>query len=674
MRVFNVNKAVISTIFRAALKWWWLVIVMMVVCVAVSFLVRRDQPDIFVSTATVIVGQDPFQGSGASTGFIGVNNLLEAYAALTRRSTILQPVIDDLQLGINTYDLNGMMSIATNPTASLMEITINDIQADRAALIANRIADELIRQSGSSNRASSSNDAFVQSELNSLQQQIDQLQARYAELLSEGEQLTSAFEISQNLAEREAIQSTIMELRGLYAQLGATTTDGRSLVRIFEPAIPNYFAISQNNNLELIFAAAAGAVLAIVTIVLITFFDDRLQWDDNENELIHGQKILGPLGVVPQSKLPLYVDTAPDSIESEALRQARSKVILAAEGGQPKIITFTSYDSGDGKTVTTANMALLFAQTGLRTLVVDGDMRKGNLHELFRLPNMFGFSDVLAQRDAIDRSLRDAIIDSGYDNLSIITRGRSNLDTAALLTTPRMLQTINQLERQFDILLFDSVPTLGGPDAVFLAEASDGVVIVVNTRRTTNRGLKRTIANLEGGKAVTILGVAFNRVRLQVTSKYNNTYYYRATQVMSSEVFNRQLIKPGTNPWDPRIKILVDGEGERYYSLSACATYLDVSKATIKEWCKSGYLDSKRMGFRLWVKEREMEQLVMRSPSHAPAHPPEPALSMTDESEAHFTVPPKNVTARLMPQQLREQRDALLDYVNNPDNPLDDDV
>lgn len=665
------NKAVISTIFRAALKWWWLVIVMVVICVGVSFLVRREQPNIYVTTATVIVGQDPFQGSGANTGFIGVNNLLEAYAALTRRSTILQPVIDDLQLGINIYDLNGMMSIATNPTASLMEITINDIDPERAALIANRIADELIRQSGSNRASSNNNDAFVQSELNSLQQQIDQLQTRYAELLTQGETLTSAFEISQNLAEREGIQATIMELRGLYAQLGATTTDGRSLVRTFEPAIPNYFAISQNNNLELIFAGAAGAVLAIVTIVLITFFDDRLQWDDNENELIHDQRILGPLGVVPQSKLPLYVDTAPDSIESEALRQARSKIILAAEGNQPRIITFTSYDSGDGKTITTANMALLFAQAGLRTIVIDGDMRKGNLHELFRLPNMFGFSDVLAQRDAIDRSLRDAIIDSGYDNLSIITRGRSNLDTAALLTNPRLLQTINLLERQFDILLFDSVPTLGGPDAVFLAEASDGVVIVVNTRRTTNGGLKRTVANLEAGKAVTVLGVVFNRVRLQVTSKYNNTYYYRATQVMSSEAFNKQLIKPGNNAWNPRTKILTDKTGERYYSISACATYLDVSKSTINNWCKTGYLKASRKALRLWVREQDVEQLVLRLPTYAPAQPiaPGPALEMTDESQSSSM--PKNVTARLMPQQLREQRDALLDYVNNPDRPQD---
>lgn len=94
--------------------------------------------------------------------------------------------------------------------------------------------------------------------------------------------------------------------------------------------------------------------------------------------------------MIPRNKLPLYVHSMPGSIEAEVLRQLRAKLVLATDGAQPKVVTVTSYDSGDGKSVTSANLALATANSGLRTLLIDGDIRKGNLQQILWLTECHG--------------------------------------------------------------------------------------------------------------------------------------------------------------------------------------------------------------------------------------------------------------------------------------------
>jgi polysaccharide biosynthesis transport protein len=659
------NTSAVSTILRALLKWWWLIVISIALGVGAGYFLRREQPDIYVAKATTIVGQDPRAAAAAGTNFSGQTSLtlLEAYSIFARRASVLNPVIEDLNLGTTAEELANRISLTQNPNAALLEIAIFDIDPERAAQIANRLAQELVDQSSANN--SGQNQEFIKAQLTDLENQITQLQDRLDQLVLEAAGLASAFDINQNREERSTIQATITELRRDYAELNASTGSSQGLVQLFEPATPVYFPVATNNPLDLVFAGVGGGVLSILTIVLITFFDDRLQWEESDQETIQGVRILGPMGIIPRHKLPLYVETMPNSVDMQAVRQVRDRIILASDP-RPRVVSFLSYDSGDGKTLTSANMALTFAKAGLRTIVLDLDMRRGDLHEIFRLPNVFGISDLVAAKEPLEDILRDAVLDSGYENLSLMTSGRLNADPAALLSRARFPQLIYLLKKQFDMIVMDSAPTIAGSDAIFLAEVSDGVVVVVSARRTTMTGLKRTLTSLQEAQDVHILGVVFNRVRLQVTSKYSNTYYQQMPGVKSSK-FSQELLNP-TKGFGIRAGVIEDKRGERYYSVSACALRLGVKEKTVRDWCRTGYLKSQRRSFRLWIKESDIMNLLERLP-HDTAVEELPVLEEPQPApvtEAASTTGVSTKELNRIPDRLREQREALLDFVNKP--------
>ncbi len=666
------DMSVVSTILRALLKWWWLIVISIALGVGVGYFLRREQPDIYLAKATTLVGQDPRAAAAAGTSFSNQSNstLLEAYSIFARRASALNPVIEDLNLGTTAEELAERISLSGNPNAALLEISVSDTDPERAAQIANRVAQELVNQSRSNN--SSQNQDFVKGQLADLETQISQLQDRLDQLTQEGAAYTSAFDINRNRQEREAIQDTIAELRSDYAALNASVGNIQGVVQLFEPAAPNYLPVATTSLLGLVFAGVGGGVLATLTIVLITFFDDRLQWEESDQETIQGVKILGPLGIIPRHNLPLYIETMPTSIEMQAMRQVRDKIALASDP-PPRVLTFLSYDSGDGKTITSSNMALTFAKAGLRTIVIDLDMRRGDLHEVFRFPNVYGVSDLVAAKEPLEDILQEAILDSGYENLAIMTSGRSNTDPAALLSRARFPHLIFLLKKQFDMIVMDSAPTIAGSDAIFLSEVSDGVVVVVSARRTTMTGLKRTLSSLREAQDVNILGVVFNRVRLQITSKYSNTYYQQMPGMEASKL-SQEILNPSKG-FNLRAGVIQNREGERLYSIAACAARLGVKPKTVNQWCSTGYLKSQRRPFRRWIKESDIDDLLKRLPREGAVMKP----TLVQESDAMpMPVPapmpasqPSSTTGvtkelNRIPDQLREQREALLDFVKKP--------
>jgi capsular exopolysaccharide synthesis family protein len=650
---------------KALLKWWWLMAISVALGAGVGYYVRSQQPDLFTAKATLLIGCDPrYCGSGS---FVERNPLLPVYAELARRPVILEAVSEDLQLGLTAADLNGMMQISEIPTASLLEITTTDTDAGRAAVIANGIARGLINNSVS---PASGEEAFIRQELSQIQRQIDDLRRQHDELVADAANLTSAYDIQQNLANRQVILSSIADLQQLYTGLAASLGSDAAQISEFEPAVPNYSPSASGSMLSVVLAGVGGLALSIVTILFITFFDDRLHWQEDVPETLMGVKVLGPLGLVPRSKLPLYVVTMPDTIESEVMRQLRAKIVLAAGGTQPRVVTVASYDSGDGKTVTASNMALAAAQSGLRTVLIDGDMRKGDLHEIFRLPNVNGLSDILASRDDLEKVLSPTLLDSGYDNLAIVTSGRTTGDPAALVSGPRFAKTVEILRRQFDFIVIDSVPTIGGPDTAFLAECSDGVVIVVHAQRTTQAALRRTLQMLQQGHDITILGIVFNRIRLQVSSSYGYGYsYYRRTGGLTQEKLRQELINRNKRGLFSRPNITYNDQGERLYSLNACATRLGTSTKTVEEWLRVGYLKGEKGRGGLWIKETEIDGLLNRLPRQQINF--ESALEEPGRAPGNGSV--KTDTADLT-NLLRERREALLDFVREPSPPEDDEV
>jgi capsular exopolysaccharide synthesis family protein len=664
--VKSIGASPIQVLLKLFLKWWWFIAAAVALGTGAGYLIRSHQPNIYFAKASVLFGGDFASTSASSASYQTLQDIrdkMQVYSGLVRRPQILNPVIQKLNLNLNVDQLNQRMSIDRPENLPLLEITVSDNNAVTASSIANAIAQEIIAQSPTEKQ--STEVEFKRGQLRDLAAQISAQQDAYNKTVAEGKNLTSSFEIAQNLDQQNKTLANIRDLQKLYADMSAGLAAPSNLLTLFEVASPETAIVVSSSAASIPLSGAAGFVLSVLTIFLMWFFDDRLQWQEGVEEMM-GVRVLGPLGKIPRNKLPLYVETMPEAIESEVLRQLRAKLVLAAGGEPARVLTVTSYDSGDGKTITASNLGLASAQAGLRTLLVDGDIRKGNLHEIFNLPNVLGFSDVLASREDLVSMLSRALVESGYENLTILTAGRATADPAALLSSPRLAECLNVLRGQFDAVILDSVPTIGGPDSAFVAEASNGVLIVVHGQRTTHKGLRRTLQMLEQGKSVRILGMVFNRIPLQVTSTYNQPYYRRNLSI-TPEQLNRELLKSGKRS-GLRFKrnVIIDKTGDRWYSLPAAAIQLGLTEKSLQGWLKQGNLKAKRRGLRRWVSEAEIQRLLDTLPHH------QLKLIGAVNGEDMVSSKGKNTTGKI-PDVLRGKRDALLDFVREPSTQPEED-
>ncbi|MBZ0282382.1 MAG: polysaccharide biosynthesis tyrosine autokinase [Anaerolineae bacterium] len=665
-----------QVVLKLILKWWWLMLISVALGAGVGYFIRSKQPNIYFARASVWFGQD-FNDSSAINTIDQTASLIQIYTGLVMRDKILQPVIDNLNLGLSVTDLQARIATNADTALPLLEIVVADTDAVKAADIANAIAQEMITQSPTERQTEEQ--AFKRGQLRDLATQIETLNSDYDRLISEGAGLTSAFEIAQNLQQQNTTLANVRELQQLYADMSAGMADSASSLQLFDPATAENAFVVAGSFMSVILSGVAGLAVSLITIILLAYFDDRMQWHENL-EQVEGVRVLGPLGIIPRSKLPLYVESMSDSVEAEMLRQLRAKLVLAAGGVSPRVVTVTSYDSGDGKTITAANLALAAAQSGLRTILVDGDIRKGDTHEIFRLPNVMGLSDILAGRDNIDVLLSRALLESGYDNLTVLTSGRSTADPASLVSGTRLIGVLQSLKSRFDAVIMDSVPTIGGPDSAFMAELSDGVVIVVHGQRTTHKGFKRTLQTVRQGRNVNIFGVVFNRIPLQITSTYSQPYY-RRTLAISPDKLNKEILAAGTLQGLPKLSrnVSIDKNGGRLFSTAAAAVQLGVTHDTLKNWIKAGHLKAERRGLKQWIRETDINELLEHLPraqvgtaAHVAAPPPAlPAQEPVRPANGSST---NKISSGKIPDLLRGQRDALLASARgeSPSEPQDE--
>ena len=658
----------IQIIIKLALQWWWLLAISVALGGGTGYFIRAKQPDVYYARASVLFGTS-FTSTQTVSSLQELNDMISIYSGLVRQPIILTPVIEKLNLNMSVDELNRHMTVTEVEKLPLLNISIASTDAASAANIANAVAQEMIDQSPTEHVSDAMK--FRNQQLSDLSAQINNLKAQYDKAVAAGANLTSSYDIAQNFQEQTNTLATMRELQQLYANMGQSAGDqGNLVMSIFEPAAASTAFVVSSSIVSVLLSAAAGLILAIVTIILIWFFDDRLQWND-DLERVEDINVIGPLGLIPRNKLPLYADNMPDTIEVEVLRQLRAKLVLATNNAQPKVVVLTSYDSGDGKSVTSANLALVTAESGLRTLLIDGDMRKGNLHEFFGLPNVMGISDILTGRDDLNLLLSRALLDSNIDNLTLLTAGRATSNPAALLGRPRFGELIQILRGQFDAIVVDSVPTIGGPDAAFLAEHSDGVVIVVHAQRTTRRKLHLTVQSLQQGanSKVNIYGVVFNRIALQLTSTYHQPYY-RRNLAINRDTLNKEMITASKHPGfsGRNTNVIVDPNGIRLYSVAAASVQLGISKETLQEWVNSGHIKSEKQSRRSWISETEISNFLDRLPRHEIPVDPKVSQSQT---------PRKNTTGKLSSGKLRDLmggRDALLASARDNDPKSDDDI
>lgn len=187
-----------------------------------------------------------------------------------------------------------------------------------------------------------------------------------------------------------------------------------------------------------------------------------------------------------------------------------------AAGGLPlRRIAVISALAGEGKTTTTVNLALAYAQAGKKTLLIDADMRKPSLHHVLQVANHAGLSDAI--RDLF--KARSLLRDTGIPNLHVLPSGRTPYNPSELLASEAFTNLLGMMLEQFDVIVIDTPPALSAMDAKVVAAKCDGVVLVIQQGRVKREDGRKVVEELEGAGA-RVLGAALNKMNSKDIEKY----------------------------------------------------------------------------------------------------------------------------------------------------------
>ena len=203
---------------------------------------------------------------------------------------------------------------------------------------------------------------------------------------------------------------------------------------------------------------------------------------------------------------------------SEQYRTIRTNIQYSMVDRDLKTLVITSSGPSEGKSTSSANLAVVFANSGKRVLLVDADMRKPTVSKTFSIPNAFGLSTLLGSREAL---LHQVIQSSGITNLSILSSGPKPPNPSELLSSSRMEELLIELRKQYDLVIFDMPPVVAVTDAQILASKADGTLLVIRENVSKKDSLLKAKELLKMVDA-TVLGVIYNGAK----NVADQGYYY----------------------------------------------------------------------------------------------------------------------------------------------------
>jgi tyrosine-protein kinase Etk/Wzc len=307
-----------------------------------------------------------------------------------------------------------------------------------------------------------------------------------------------------------------------------------SNVRTIDRAVTPHTQIKPNIQLNLLLGAIAGLLLAIGVAFFLEFIDDSLKSIEEVERFVR-RPIYGIIPRIPETRkeeeggravaASLVTHYSPKSPISEAFRTLRTNIQFADPDRKITTLLVTSAGPSEGKSTIVTNLALTFANIGRRTLLIDCDLRKPNVHNIFEIPRDPGLTTVLLG----ERSWQEVMVATKIDNLHILPSGPIPPNPTEMLGSQHMKDLLAQLQSSFDLILFDSPPVVAVTDAAILSSIVDGTLLVVELGRSRASGVNRAIDLLEKVNAK-LLGVVTNNIfaGYRYDYGYYSYYYYYA--------------------------------------------------------------------------------------------------------------------------------------------------
>jgi capsular exopolysaccharide synthesis family protein len=303
--------------------------------------------------------------------------------------------------------------------------------------------------------------------------------------------------------DKDAAADLFRVLNGRYAEAELAERSLTPDVRVLDTAVMPSEPTDNTAPRLIALGLAGGLALGLALAVLIDRFDRRFRYPA---QITHGLglQILGVVPVVDQTR-----EQSPERVAQivEAFRAIRMNVRYACMPNPRVMVTVTSPSSHDGKSLIASNLALSFAEGGWRTVLVDGDLRRGQLNATFDLPSGPGLVEYLEGTSL----LGEVVQPTAHDNLSLVATGTRHRRGPELLATPRMKQIVAALAAEFDAVIVDSPPLSAGTDAYALGTATTNVVLVMR-RAATDLKLAEAKLQVFDQLPAQVIGAVLNEV------------------------------------------------------------------------------------------------------------------------------------------------------------------
>lgn len=352
---------------------------------------------------------------------------VKSYALIVNSPRVLDSVIAQLRLPLTSASLGSHVAATAAGDTSLLDITVDDVDAATAANIANAVAV-----------------SFVDVVVNELEAPVGGL---------------------PSLVKIQPIQPAVVAAN---------------------PYTPNTVL---NLALGLLVGLAVGAGIALLRSVL----DTRIH-GAHDVETLTDRPLLGGISVDPGAKKrPLIVHSDPRNPRAESFRTLRTNLQFVNVDSGPRIFVVTSSLPGEGKSTTTANLAIALAETGATVAIVDGDLRMPRLADYMGLEGAVGLTDVLIGR----AELSDVLQRWGKGELYVLPAGRIPPNPSELLGSRAMVTLLGMLDARFDFVLIDAPPLLPVTDAAVLSKLTGGAIVIAAAGRTKKPELASALRTLD---------------------------------------------------------------------------------------------------------------------------------------------------------------------------------
>ena len=478
---------------RVVMRRKWVVIAAVFLTTAIAVVSSAAQTPVYSSSSEVLV-QTRGQDGLFADRIVNLNDrAIQTEIQVIEGQAVRQRLKDNLQLEVEPPDVNATAVGSTD----VISLTLRSTNRTNAATLANAYANAYIEV----RREQSVGELLAAS--TEVQAAIDSLQADLDVLADDDPRRNSL------LAQLGNFNTTLDQLR----VDAALRTGGATIIREAQVSVS---PVEPRPARTAALAFVVGLLLGLGAAFLLDYLDDKIRTEDDLARATN-RPVLAVVPIdEPPNNLPIAM-TEPDHDAVEAYRGLRTNLQFLGLDSPIKVVQLTSSLPGEGKTTTAVNLAVVLTQAGHRVALVDADLRRPRVHQVFAVPQTPGFTDLLLGTQAKE-TVNYVQVDGGAV-LDVFTSGSVPSNPSEMLSGGRIRKLFAEMGAYYDYVIVDSAPVLPVSDSVALAGAVDGLFVVAHAGRVADGQVAETIGRLDRVSAP-LLGLVLNQAAVSKRDNY----------------------------------------------------------------------------------------------------------------------------------------------------------